>query len=190
MLILKALALPAAFLLVSASPPEYGFALVDHPSVRMVDCREGSGSAVQINGQWISVAHVTAMHECKIDGHPITVTEQNGGEDFSRLQVASGRHIPVKVNCGGFKVGSYVYAYGYALGLPYQTRVTMRVTEAMSGDGFRVLVGTYSVIPGMSGGLVMNAKGEAVGMVNAYRPYTGLSMSRDLRTTSLCQHIA
>jgi hypothetical protein len=174
----------------SEEPDDYGRGFADHPSVRMVDCKEGSGSAVQIAGQWISVAHVTSMHDCRIDGQPISVTEQNGAKDFSRLTVPSSRHIPIKVDCGGMKVGSWVYAYGYALGLPYQTRVAMRVTEVMDPSGMRELIGAYTVIPGMSGGLVMNARGEAVGVVNAYRPFSGLSFSRDLRQTSLCQNIA
>jgi hypothetical protein len=162
----------------------------NHPSVRMVACKEGSGSAVQIAGQWISVAHVTAMHDCEIDGHPIAVLEQNGAEDFSRLIVVSNRHVPIKISCAGMHPGQFVWAYGYAMGLPFQTRVTMRVTEAFGDNGQRELIGTYTVIPGMSGGLVMNARGEAVGVVNAFRPYSGLSFSRDLRQTSLCQNIA
>ena len=184
---LALIALPLA----SASPqPDDGRIFENHPSVRMVQCREGSGSAVQISGQWISVAHVTSMHDCRIDDQPITVTEQNGGKDFSRLVVASNRHVPVKVNCGGMKVGSVVWAYGYAFGLPVQTRVAMRVTEVVDERGMRELIGAYTVIPGMSGGLIENAKGEAVGLVNAYRPFSGLSFSRDVRDTSLCQNIA
>jgi hypothetical protein len=188
----KALALAGVALsLVSASPAiddERTFA--EHPSVRMVTCKEGSGSAVQIAGQWISVAHVTAMHDCEIDGQPIAVLEQNGAEDFSRLIVASNRHVPIKISCAGMRPGQFVWAYGYAMGLPFQTRVTMRVTEAFGDNGQRELIGAYTVIPGMSGGLVMNARGEAVGVVNAYRPFSGLSFSRDLRQTSLCQNIA
>jgi hypothetical protein len=38
----------------------------------------------------------------------------------------------------------------------------------------------------MSGGVVMNDKGEAVGTINAYIPGTGVSMSRDLKDTSVC----
>jgi hypothetical protein len=187
-----ALLILAAFPLASAAPPQdddTSRAFANHPAVRMVDCKEGSGSAVQIAGQWISVAHVTAMHDCEIDGQPITVLEQNGTEDFSRLIVASNRRVPVKISCAGMHPGQFVWAYGYAMGLPFQTRVTMRVTEAFGDNGQRELIGAYTVIPGMSGGLVMNARGEAVGVVNAYRPFSGLSFSRDLRQTSLCQNI-
>lgn len=181
-----ALLIPAS----SSSEADDGRAFANHPSVRMVDCKEGSGSAVQIAGQWISVAHVTSMHDCRIDGQPISVTEQNGAKDFSRLTVPSSRYVPVRISCKGMTPGEFVWAYGYALGLPYQTRVAMRVTEVLGENGMRELIGAYTVIPGMSGGLVMNARGEAVGVVNAYRQFSGLSFSRDLRQTSLCQNIA
>jgi S1-C subfamily serine protease len=40
------------------------------------------------------------------------------------------------------------------------------------------------VIPGMSGGPVIDQTGAVVGTTNAYMPDTGISFSRDLRDTS------
>jgi hypothetical protein len=59
---------------------------VNYPLVHRVDCLEGRGTAFRVGGShWLSVAHVTALHACSIDGQPITVTEQDGAHDFARL---------------------------------------------------------------------------------------------------------
>jgi hypothetical protein len=177
----------AAIPLVSASPEQSQLAFPAYPQVKRVDCFEGSGTAWRLNGApWASVAHVTALHGCRIDGLRIAVTEQDGGNDFSRLDVGSSRLNGLKIDCHGFIAGEWYWSVGFAQGLPFQTAVAVYATYAKTPDGRRVLLGKYTFIPGMSGGPVMNAAGEVVGTVNAYVPGSNISISRELRQTSLC----
>lgn len=173
--------------LVAATPASDDLTFIDHPSVRQVLCTEGRGSAFQTDHGWVSVAHVTAMKGCFIDGQPIEVTEQDGEHDFSRLNVFSIRNVPMRIDCSGYKPGEYYWSAGYAFGRPFQTRIRIMATGFSLPDGKRILVGEYSVIPGMSGGPIYNDAGEVVGLVNAFLPGSGISLSRELKDTSLCK---
>lgn len=190
MLSLKLAALPlAALSLVSATEPGPADYMVftNFPGVYRVDCLEGKGTAFRVGRHhFLSVAHVTAMSECTVEGHPITVTEQNGEKDFSQFDADFAGPI-LRVSCEGYHAGEYVWSTGYAKGLPFQTAIALYTTYIKDSGGKRVFIGPYAVIPGMSGGPVMNAHGEVVGTVNAYIPQTGISFSRDLRDTSVCQ---
>jgi hypothetical protein len=160
---------------------------VQFPLVHKVSCDEGSGTGFRVGlDHWLSVAHVTAMHNCAVDGAKIAVTEQDGSRDFSRFDTEKGVPNGFRVNCSGFIPGTWVWAIGHAMGKPVQTALALYVTYAKSGDGKRVLIGEYDVIPGMSGGPILNSEGEVVGLVNAYIPHTPISLSRELRDTSIC----
>jgi hypothetical protein len=175
----------AASLALAPSPASITF--VHYPLVHRVDCLEGRGTAFRVGGpHWLSVAHVTALHACSIDGYPIKVTEQNGERDFARLDTASTAPNGFKISCRGFVPGHWYWSVGYANGGPIQYAIPLYATYAKAPDGKRVLIGEDAVIPGMSGGPVMNAAGEVVGLVNAYLPGTGISFSRDLRDTAAC----
>lgn len=190
MLALKALALPVVALCLastsSAPPPEY-IAFQNVPGVHLIDCTEGSGTAFRIGPHHLlSAAHVTAMHGCAIDGAPATVIQQDGARDFAQIDA----NVPgpgLKVSCEGYRAGEWVWAVGYAHGAPFQTAIALYATYLKAGDGKRVLIGPYTVIPGMSGGPIMNARGEVVGIVNAFIPDTEISFSRELKDTDLCQ---
>jgi hypothetical protein len=177
----------AAIPLVSASPEQSQLAFPNYPQVKRVDCDEGRGTAWRLDGpHWASVAHVTALHDCEIDGLPISVTEQDGGHDFARIDVGNSRLNGLKIDCHGFIAGEWYWSVGFAQGLPFQTAVAVYATYAKAADGKRVLLGQYNFIPGMSGGPVMDAQGNVVGVVNAFIPGTPISLSRELRQTSLC----
>lgn len=190
MFALKALALPVvALCLASASPeaPDDYMAFQDFPGVYRIDCEEGRGTAVQIgHHRLISAAHVTAMHGCAVGGKPVTVTEQDGARDFAEISA----DVPgpgLKMSCEGYHAGEWVWSVGYAHGASFQTAIALYATYIKDREGKRVLIGPYTVIPGMSGGPIMNARGEVVGIVNAYVPDTEISFSRDLRDTDLCR---
>lgn len=175
----------SAVALVSASPaPDIAF--VDYPSVRQVTCQQGKGSAVQTSSGWLSVAHVTGLQGCTIDGAEIQVLEQNRDQDFSRIVVRNHRMAPVAIDCRGFVAGHYYWSSGYALGAPFQTAVRIRALGIAHNNGLKILMGARTVIPGMSGGAVFSDRG-VVGVINAYNPLMGLSFSRELRETSVCK---
>jgi hypothetical protein len=190
-MIAKALsALMLALVPVSATPRMMladSLELVNYPMVHRVDCLEGRGSAFRVGGvHWLSVAHVTALHACSIDNQPITVTEQDGKRDFARLDAGIMPANGFKINCGGFIPGHWYYAVGFPHGGAIQVALALYATYAKSSDGRRILLGDYTVIPGMSGGPIMDETGAVVGTVNAYIPGTPISLSRELKDTSVC----
>lgn len=168
-------------------PPE---PLSTYPQVKQVLCGFGaSGTAFRIDADtYLSVAHVTKMFGCKINGEPIQVVESAG--DFSILHTDDSREGGLPISCEGFKAGQFYFGTGYAYGWQLQRTVMLRAhfLDQIGGiaHGMRILYGPETVIPGMSGGPVMNAKGEVVGMVNAYNKIWGLSFSLSLSDTSLC----
>jgi hypothetical protein len=162
-------------------------AFIKYPLVHKVQCHEGSGTAFRIGGNhWLSVAHVTSMHDCQIDGDPITVVEQDGQNDFARLDTSRGVPNGFPINCHGFIPGQWYWAVGHANGYSFHTEIAVYATFARWGDGRRILIGPRDFIPGMSGGPVLNAAGEVVGVINAYVPGTPISISRELKDTSVC----
>jgi hypothetical protein len=159
---------------------------VNYPNVHRVDCVEGRGTAFRVGStHWISVAHVASLHGCTVDGAPIAVTQLDYVRDFARFDT-KGSGNGLRVNCGGFVAGEWVWAIGHARGLPFQTAMALYVTYAKMPDGKRILIGPATVIPGMSGGPLLDSSGAVVGTINAYIPGTEISLSRDLRDTSIC----
>jgi hypothetical protein len=157
------------------------------PLIHQVRCSGSRGTAFRIGPTtFLSVAHVTDGKDCTIDGEPFTFA--NDGElDFAVIEVPTLRRGgAMRINCDGFVVGDYYFASGYAFGHPWQRTVTIRAT-GVARDGYRYLWGTPTVIPGMSGGPVMNARGEVVGLVNMYSPWLPLSFSLPLSETSMCK---
>jgi hypothetical protein len=180
-------ALPALALMLAPVPVQESMRFVAYPLVHKISCDEGSGTAFRVGGNhWLSVAHVTSMTGCAIDGHLVSVTEQDGENDFARLDTDNPVPNGFKVSCEGFIPGRWYFAIGHAKGLQIQTLLAVYATYAKAYDGKRVLIGEYNFIPGMSGGPVMNEAGEVVGVINAYLPGTPISLSREIRDTSLC----
>jgi hypothetical protein len=160
----------------------------NYPLVKRIDCAQGRGSGFRIGQRhMLSVAHVTALSECGIGGFPISVTEQDGEHDFARLNSGESAPNGIAIDCRGFQPGHWYWAVGFAKGADFQTAVAIYATVFRGPDGKRILIGQHTVIPGMSGGPVLDpATGAAVGTVNAYVPGDGLSLSRELKDTSVC----
>jgi hypothetical protein len=171
--------------LLSNAPPTIH---IHYPLVKQVKCFGSRGTAFRIGPtQMLSVAHVTDAFGCTIEGQPFTaVTDE--GLDFVVIEVPASlrRSGALRINCGGFIPGQYYWASGYARGMPWQQQVVVRAWPDKAG-GQQVLYGYPTFIPGMSGGPVMNAAGEVVGLVNRYHPFAPFSLSLALKDTSICK---
>jgi hypothetical protein len=66
----------------------------------------------------------------------------------------------MKISCAGFIPGHWYYSIGYPWGGPIQVAIPVYATYAKAPDGKRVLIGEDAVIPGMSGGPVLDETGS------------------------------
>jgi hypothetical protein len=159
----------------------------NYPDVRQVFCMGGSGTAFRIrDGRMISVAHVTSIGGCRVDDQFMDATPEEGLDFSVNAPVGDGRGF--KINCDGFVPGRWYFAVGFAGGAQWQTMTRHLATYMTIPNGMRVLLGSPTVIPGMSGGPIVNEAGEVVGVINAYLPFGRFSFSRELKDTSLCRN--
>ena len=150
---------------------------------------EARGTAWRISkGRFASVSHVTSAGTCTIHGKPVTVEHDDPFGDFSVVRVEDNVDGGIPVNCNGFYHGYHYYSVGYARGKSPSVSITIRANKLFYNDfpRWQIFTGIETVIPGMSGGPVLNRNGEAVGAVNALNPFFGLSWSRPLSSTVLC----
>lgn len=159
----------------------------NHPMVAKVRCMFGSGSAFRVGKDyWISVKHVTSQPGCSVDGEPISELWQDPKRDFSIFRLAARTGRSLKIDCGGFVEGRKYRAIGHARGLNEQTSITL-VATGETREGFAVLRGIFTVIPGQSGGLFQDTvTGKAVGAIAVYVPQAGISGAVSLSDTSVC----
>lgn len=186
-----ALAIASASLSVPAIPQDAPlYANIDQ--IRMVICEGGavSGTAFRTgSGAYTTANHLTDGRNCEIDGEPAQVTWHSAELDIAIVRT-SVHGDPLKVNCGGFHDKEMVAGIGYAGGFPMQRVVIVmaseELTRAYQWGGFTTLLGVERFIPGMSGGPVLNAQGEVVGIVNGLHNVEPLSFSQSLSETPLC----
>jgi V8-like Glu-specific endopeptidase len=160
-----------------------------HPEVVQIMCDKVAGTAFRVGPDTLlSVAHVTHNRGCTINGKPFKEVAQKG--DFVVLAYdADPRWL--KVNCEGFKKDRLYVALGYAQALPTLTEADM-IATGLNAQGMAILASVFTVIPGMSGGPILDAEtGEVVGTVNMFDPDSGSSLSVPLKGTPVCtQRIA
>jgi hypothetical protein len=192
---MKALAL-VALLTIGASAPTFapantqsGIPAEEHPEVVRVDCLTGAGTAFRVGpNTLLSVNHVTSLGGCFIGGKPFTVKLHEG--DFSILTMDQPASEWLKIDCGGFVANRRYEAIGYARGLDTLTEVDIHATGA-SADGFAILQGVFNVIPGQSGGPIVDPDtNKVVGTVNTFDAEDGLSGSVPLKDTPVCKGAA
>lgn len=145
----------------------------------------GTAFRVGPTGITLSVNHVTKTGTCLIDGKRVKLSYSSPDKDFSMIDGDRGPYLGI--DCGGFIKGRHYIAIGYARGLPFQTTVEMIGTGQKSGQ-FSILVGLWTVIPGMSGGPIVDAEtGRVVGTTNVYNFEGGWSGSLALADTPVCR---
>jgi hypothetical protein len=162
---------------------------VTHPYVEKVQCDRASGTAFKIkDGRWISVNHVTENSGCKIDGKPITVISADPVNDFSIIDFPDNRTGGIPVNCNGFRDGAWYYGIGHGMGYATPQAKAVRYSAILTYFGSKKwgILQANRFVPGMSGGVVLDSAGRAVGTVNAYGVWERISFSRQLRDTTVC----
>ena len=174
-----ALCIPSSL---ASAIPTFG----DYPLVKKITCGKGSGTAFRVGRTTLlSVDHVTRNEACKIDGVAFWVKPEPD-TDFSVIELAGPKAGGFKINCEGFKAGEYYWAIGHAMG-GAQRVISLYSYGRYAWNGMAALWGYPTVIPGMSGGPIINIRGEVVGTVNMYNPFAPVSLSRELRDTSVCK---
>jgi hypothetical protein len=166
---------------------------VQHPYVEKLTCGRASGTAFKISdGRWVSVDHVTSVGGCLLDGKPITVTHADPEGDFSTFTVDDDRRGGIEVSCGGFTDRQWYFGIGHGSGfhVPQMKSVRYSVLFTLLAGGNWGILEANRFVPGMSGGVVLDQTGRAVGTVNAFGIYQRISFSRQLRDTIICQDSA
>lgn len=165
---------------------------VANPYIEKINCDEGSGTGFKLStGVWVSVAHVTTLSNCRVDGIPIFVTHSDPLGDFSTFIVPGDyRKGGIKPDCDGFQERQWYFGTGHAGGLPILTSIPVMFAQVLNDvphpRGWKVLA--YNrYIKGQSGGPALNVRGEATGTVNALGIDYRISFSRQLRDTIVCQ---
>lgn len=174
----KVTAALTALLLTSGATPAVPYA-VNEAAIVQVFCPESTGTAYKVSETgYITANHVVDTPGCKVGGVLITDVKQDTKADFASFQgPASKATIPV--SCKGFAKGQTYVAVGHGLGLPFKMQMPWLSTDFVL-EGFTAFIGEG--LPGMSGGPVLNRKGEAVGSVNMRWP----TRSFPLRDTPAC----
>jgi hypothetical protein len=144
-----------------------------------------AGTAFRIgNGLFLSVNHVTSAGVCYMAGKPVVVDYKSPTADFSMLAGDAGPSLPI--GCGGFVKDHRYIAIGFARGLSQETTVELTATGQFD-HGEALLYGMFTVIPGQSGGPILDEDtGQVVGTINAYDYEDGLSWSVPLSATPVC----
>lgn len=142
------------------------------------------GSAFRVGPKLlVSVAHVTSLPGCYIDGHKIRVIYTK--QDFSLVTDDwSGPYLPI--DCGGFIKDRRYVALGHPRGVEEIVPVSL-IGTGQTDDGMAVLTGIFTAQPGHSGGPIIDAgTKKVVGVVNAADWEGGYTLSVELKSTPVC----
>lgn len=172
---------------VAANNEEQVYPIAPDDRIPIVDCEKTRGSAVRIGPNLlVSAHHVTSADGCTINGKPFKILYASRQKDFSLLRLEGDGFVPI--DCGGFKDGRDYIAIGHARGLNELMAVRLVGTgRHESRNGLAILKGIATVIPGQSGGPVIDRETRAVvGIVNIYDSPGGLSGSREMRDMGVC----
>lgn len=168
-------------------------------AIRKIRCTGGHGSGfVTGTDTLVTAYHVVANQKRCVDdetGEILTIVTYDANLDIAVLRFATTRHSQwLKINCRGYETGHTYYSFGFAgVGDSDLMMTRIRALEGFADSDARVAIFhhmrelTGVIIPGMSGGPIIDDTGQVVGMnnltSNAYRN----GLSREMKDTYFCK---
>lgn len=201
----KALALVVVLALVGCGQEkqaqEVGSPRIGKSMVTKIECQRQVGSGIRIGQNTvISADHVIRDGLCSVDYgrrygvRALTITGSSSHHDFAELSASRLRGPIVPTSCEGIQTGQTYWLAGYPGGgnlLVIEAVATDRYIRGVTTsnrytiDNLRVMQGR--AMHGMSGGPVVNSRGQVVGIISAVDASgTDETMVKELRDTWLC----
>lgn len=175
-------------------------------SGKVIDEGAGTGSIIS-QTRVLTAAHVIkGATVCVIDSHKVTVVSEDDSADVAVLRddhmAADGRVPVLPINCDGFQPehGYFSFGFAYSEDFAMQLAVFHGVYQAYESnpedvepDGVTMPAQAHmaklsgALYSGMSGGPIINLRGEIVGINNVGGGLrAGSMLSRALQDTKLC----
>lgn len=174
-------ALAATVLLGAAPAMPRGTYEHDERAIVLVRCGPIAGSAFKVGAStYVTADHVVGGRDCTVNGAPIEVTHRDEKRDYATF-VGPASPAMFKTSCAGFTSGKTYFARGFPGGGTFNI-YTPWIAMPLVVEQFRVFMAS-DAIPGMSGGVVMDESGAAVGVIN--KRYPARSMA--LKFTGFCK---
>lgn len=168
--------------------------------IRKIGCisttndRTSSGTMIYIKPDtFLTANHVVSNFQCfDIETQtPLTTYLIYPDKDIAILTAKAGTKSGIPYNCDGFSPGRTYFAFGYAGGTTFvmnrvvagkiARKVTMQGTDLY---GLREIYGL--IIPGMSGGPIVDEFGVLYGINNITMSKGTKGYSREIKDTALC----
>jgi S1-C subfamily serine protease len=117
------------------------------------------------NGIYLTAAHC-AVEEMSIRGVPCKVLSRSESDDLAVFQAPSFNAPPMKVSKSDPKPGAEILQLGYGLNAPVVTPIPSLFIGPVGPLGAPPVVTAAGSLEGMSGGPIVNRRGEIVGLVS------------------------
>lgn len=175
--------------------------VVDFQSIRQLSCGDYVGTGFVISPNMVvtashTIGHYRVCRDFKSNSSGVIV-ENHPDKDYAILRFPAVRAPSMKINCNGFTRDETYFSFGWRDGEEF---VTYGVTatgeyrsitpkDSRTYHNMSRLIGT--LIPGMSGGPIVDKFGVVTGINNASNWSEELKMgsrlfSRELRDTTIC----